>query len=118
MAAAAFYVELKEKLSELSGILANGRVICHHGYNQMELRKLFVKRELPGFVDADRLYRLAGRIVKLAEEGLRERGFGEECYLKPLYGRVKSRENPAMRMLRERDAGRSIEEIILEYREL
>ncbi|MCD8132698.1 MAG: glutamate-cysteine ligase family protein [Clostridiales bacterium] len=118
MAVAAFYVGLKEKLSELSGILANDRVIYHHGYNQMELRKLFVKRELPGFVNADRLYHLAGRIVKLAEEGLRERGFGEECYLEPLYGRVKSRENPAMRMLRERDAGRSIEEIILEYRNL
>ncbi len=115
MSVAAFHIGLKEKLDQLSGILANDHIIYHHGYNASELRKLFVRSELPHFVDADALYDLTLRIVKLAEEGLAERGYGEERFLEPLFARVKNRENPAQRMLRERDAGRPIEEIIREY---
>ncbi|MCC8168332.1 MAG: glutamylcysteine synthetase [Clostridiales bacterium] len=115
MTVAAFHIGLKEKLDQLSGILQNDHIIYHHGYNASELRKLFVRRELPHFVDVDALYGLAYRIVKLAKEGLAERGYGEEKFLAPLFERIRKRENPAQRMLRERGEGRTVEEIVQEY---
>ena len=72
----------------------------------------------PDFIDADRLYGLLRQIVDLAQDGLRERGLGEEKYLTPLYERIEKRECPAEYMLKKTESGESIEKLILDFAEL
>ena len=90
-------------------------MIYHHGYTASELRNMFIRSELPSFVDEAAVYRLAKDIVDLAKEGLTDRGYGEEALLNPLYERLQARMNPAKRMLNLRRQGRDMEEILLEY---
>ncbi|MGN0275840.1 MAG: hypothetical protein ACI4CZ_01470 [Hominisplanchenecus sp.] len=118
MTVAAFHVGLKENLHSLTNLLHEDHVLYHQGYTATELRKMFVKSELPGFVDADALYELVRSVVDIASEGLEKRGFGEEGMLKPLYDRIEERENPAQRMLRLRREGMDLKDIILEYGKL
>ncbi len=115
MTQAAFHVGLREKLHDLTELLANDHVIYHHGYSAWELRKMLIQRNLPSFIDEDALYVLAGKIVSLAAEGLIARGKGEEIYLKPLYRRIESRTNPAKYMLDQLNRGISLESIIDEF---
>ncbi|KIR03476.1 putative glutamylcysteine synthetase [Lachnospiraceae bacterium TWA4] len=115
MTVAAFHVGLMEKLYELDKLMENDVVIYRHGYNASELRKLFIKRKLPGFVDIDQLYELAKKVVDLSKKGLESRGFKEEEYLDPLYHRIKNRTNPAEYLLSQREKGVSLEELILNY---
>ena len=118
MTVAAFHVGLKENLHSLTNLLHEDHVLYHQGYTATELRKMFVKSELPGFVDADALYELVRSVLDIASEGLEKRGFGEEGMLKPLYDRIEERENPAQRMLRLRREGMDLKDIILEYGKL
>lgn len=111
----AFQLGLKNKLYELEEIFENDEVIYHRGYNASELRKLFVKRQLPNFVDEDKLYTLIKQILDLSKEGLIERGYGEEVFLESLYERVKNRTNPAKDMLKKLGQDKSIEDIIDDY---
>lgn len=115
MTVAAFHVGLKENLDILSQKMEEDQVIYHHGYTASELRKMFVKRKLPDFVNEEEVYQLAYEVVQIAEQGLKARGFGEEVFLKPLYERIQTRENPAEKLLKQREAGKSMEEIILEF---
>ncbi|MCD7866614.1 MAG: glutamylcysteine synthetase [Clostridiales bacterium] len=115
MTVAAFHVGLMENLSGLDELMEQDHVIYHHGYTATELRRMLLMRELPGFVDPDALYELAGQVVALAEDGLKRRGLGEEIYLTPLYDRIRARQSPAKRMLLQKEAGVSLKEIILEY---
>lgn len=115
MTVAAFHLGLKEQLYQLEELLKQDHVIYHHGYTAGELRKLFNRSTLPSFVDEDHLYELVGKVLDLAKEGLKGRGYGEEELLLPLYGRMEHRTNPAKRMLELRDQGTDLEEIILEY---
>lgn len=115
MTVAAFHAGLKKNLKELTGLLKEDRVIYGHGYNASELRHLFIKRELPSFVERDAVYDLAQRILDLAASGLERRGFGEKELLTPLFERVEKRENPAERMLKRLSAGAGIEDVIKEY---
>ena len=118
MSVGAFQLGLKHNLDKLEQLLYNDKVIYHQGYNATELRKLLLKRELPSFVDEDKLYALIGEVLDLSREGLIKRGFGEEKYLDCLYERVENHTNPARRMLEELENGVKIEEIIREYGEL
>ena len=115
MCTAAFHVGLKCRLSELTELLLMDRTIYGRGYNATELRHLFIKRELPSFVNPDKVYELAKKVLEIAEKGLKDRGLGEEKFLKPLIQRVEKRENPAMHMLRRLEEGATIEEMIREY---
>ncbi len=115
MCVAAFHAGLKNRLHELTKLLENDKVIYGHGYNASELRHLMIKKELPSFVDADKVYGLAENILRLAEDGLKQRGFGEERYLIPLFERVKKRENPASYMLKKLSQGAGIEEVAKEF---
>ena len=108
-------IKIKNKLYELEEIFENDEVIYHRGYNASELRKLFVKRQLPNFVDEDKLYTLIKQILDLSKEGLIERGYGEEVFLESLYERVKNRTNPAKDMLKKLGQDKSIEDIIDDY---
>lgn len=96
-------------------MLENDRVIYHHGYNSCELRKILIKRDLPEFIDKDKLYSLAKQIVDLAYDGLVSRSQGEERLLEPLYQRILLQTNPANNMIDLKNSGVKLEEIIKEY---
>ena len=115
MTVAAFHLGLKKKLPELDKLLEEDHVLYHHGYSATELRRLFVKQELPAFVDKEQLYCLAGQIVDLAQSGLKERGFDEEQYLAPLYERIRQQQNPAQKMAARLKAGADLETVIHEW---
>ncbi|MGN1127130.1 MAG: glutamylcysteine synthetase, partial [Ruminococcus sp.] len=112
---AAFHLGLMENLEKLSSLLEKDRTIYGHGYNATELRKLFVKSELPEFVDQDKLYSLIKEILDLAYDGLRSRNKMEEQLLLPLYKRAEKRTNPAKTMLTLKKQGVDLQDIILEY---
>ena len=118
MSVGAFQLGLKHNLEKLSQVLDDDEVIYHQGYNPTELRKLLVKRELPSFVDEDKLYGLLRNILDLSREGLIKRGYGEEKFLDSLYERVEKHYNPASRMLDLLEEGLSIEDIIRNYGQL
>ena len=115
MTVAAFHAGLKNKLYELTELFDKDRVLYGHGYNATELRHLFIKRELPSFVEKDEVYELTGRILKLAAEGLESRGYGETELLDPLFERVKKKENPALYMLKRMADGATVEDMIKEF---
>ncbi|MBQ9679595.1 MAG: glutamylcysteine synthetase [Ruminococcus sp.] len=118
MALPAFHVGLAQRLDSLDELLRNDDVIYGRGYTPAQLRKMLVRRNLPDFIDVDRLYGLLRQIVDLAEDGLRERGLGEEKYLTPLYERIERRECPAEYMLRQTESGVSTEKLILDFAEI
>jgi hypothetical protein len=76
---------------------------------------MLVCEKLPGFLDEDGLYQLVKDVLDLAVDGLKSRGYGEECMLNPLYKRVENRSNPAKRLLDLRNQGVDMKDIILEY---
>lgn len=114
----AFQLGLKHNLDKLAVLLDEDEVIYHQGYNPTELRKLLVRRELPGFVDEEKLYSLLRNVLDLSREGLVSRGYGEEVFLDSLYERVESHSNPARNMLESLENGESIEKIIFDYGQL
>ncbi len=115
MTVSAFHVGLVEKVDELDKLLEEDHVLYHHSYTASELRKMFNMRELPGFVSEDDVYALAKTVIDLAAEGLKERGYGEEVFLEPLYDRIEKRENPATHLLKEKENGVPLADIIKEY---
>ncbi len=115
MTVAAFHIGLMDNLNKLSDLLKNDRIIYHHGYTASELRKMFVKKNLPDFVDKSSLYSLAKQVVDLSYEGLLNRGLGEEKFLYPLYERIAAQTNPAKAMLNLIKQGTDIEKIITDY---
>jgi len=94
-ASAAFHVGLMENRHSLSYLLSRDHSIYHNGYNAAELRRLFVKRELPEWLDRAEVSRLLLQILDLAEDGLSRRGLQEEHFLTPLYLRAERLESPA-----------------------
>lgn len=115
---AAFHLGLADKLTELSELLENDHVLYHKGYNAGELRKLLIRNNLPDFAASDDIYALTRRIVDLSYNGLKERGLGEEKYLIPLYERIKRKTNPAKHMLKLKNNGKDIKDIIIQYAEI
>ena len=79
---------------------------------------MFVKRYLPEFINKKDFKKLTKEILDLSEEGLKERGFGEEKYLKPLYERLEEGRNPAEKLLQLREDRVKMEDIILDYAKL
>lgn len=118
MTVAAFHLGLKNQLDELNEILKQDYSIYHLGYTATELRKMFVKREIPSFIDQDSLYHFAGKILDLSWRGLVKRGYGEESFLTPLYGRLENRTNPGKQLLELLEQGESLEDMILAYGKL
>lgn len=115
MTVAAFHLGLKQELNKLANVLNQDKIIYQHGYTPTELRRLFVKNELPIFVNEDELYELTKKIVDIAKQGLVARGFGEETMLDALYDRINERTNPAKKMMQLRAQGIPMEEIVLKY---
>lgn len=118
MCVAAFHLGLKDKLDELDELIKNDDVIYHKGYTASELRKLFIQRDIPSFIDKNDLCRLTREIVDLASDGLKERGIGEEIFLKTLYGRIKNHTNPGKSFINSLNDGVKLEKIIEDYGKL
>ena len=118
MCVAAFHLGLKDKLDELDQIIKNDDVIYHKGYTASELRKLFIQSNIPSFIDKKDLCKLTTDIVDLAYDGLKERGIGEEIFLKTLYERIKNHTNPGKFFIDSISNGVSLEEIIEDYGKL
>lgn len=111
----AFHIGLKENLGALDDLLRGDDVIYGHGFSPIQLRKMLLRRKLPAFIDADRLYALLEAVVDTARDGLIKRGLGEEAYLAPLYERIARRASPVEQMLRALENGVPEEEIIVDY---
>lgn len=79
----AFHLGLFNNLEKLGNYLDNLPLYekYHHDYRHM--RRLFAKIPLPTD-DEKELDVICSHLVKLAEEGLQSRGYGEESYLKDL----------------------------------
>lgn len=118
MCVAAFHLGLKDKLDEMDEIIKNDDVIYHKGYTASELRKLFIQRDIPSFIDKNDLCRLTREIVDLASDGLKERGIGEEIFLKTLYERIKNHTNPGKSFINYLNDGVKLEKIIEDYGKL
>lgn len=115
MASGAFHAGLMENLHKLTEILEQDDVIYHKGYNASELRRMFVKRELPDTFDWKAVSDLLGEILDIAKEGLQKRGFGEEVFLKPLYQRAETLLSPAREMVSGFAVGKTWDDYIDEY---
>lgn len=115
MTVAAFHLGLKDKLNELEELINNDDVIYHKGYTASELRKLLVYNELPSFIDGKGICALSKEVVDLANLGLKERGIGEEKFLKPLYLRIKKHTNPGKTVIDSLQRGVSLEKLIHDY---
>ena len=114
----AFYFGLINQIDKLNQILDDDTIVYNKPYSLTELRKMFVKFNLPEFVEKDKLKNLLIKILDLASEGLKERGKQEEELLKPLYKRARSLENPAQRLIKHLNSGGKVEELIHEYGKL
>ena len=79
------------------------------------LRELFVRRELPEFLDRDAVSDLLIQVLDLAKAGLQKRGMGEEHFLEPLYHRARYLLSPARQMVEGLDAGVPLEQYIKDY---
>ncbi|ADC46315.1 gamma-glutamylcysteine synthetase GshA2 [Methanobrevibacter ruminantium M1] len=117
MSVAAFHVGLKHKTDELNELFLKSG-IYKNDCDANELRKLLIRREIPDFVDMEKIYGLALKVLDLAKEGLLERDLGEEVFLDSLYDNLNNRTNPGKRLLDSLDGGKSLEEIIKEYGEV
>ena len=115
MAAGAFHAGLMENLHSLTYTLDNDHVIYHKGYNASELRRQFVKIQLPDIYDKNDLAELLVKVVDLAAAGLKIRAKGEEKFLAPLYERAEKLLSPAAQMMSGIAAGKSIDDYIYEY---
>ncbi len=115
MTVAAYFTGLQHKLSQLDELLTNDTALYHHGYAASELRKLFNAGQVPAAIDESALYKLVEHVLDLAQEGLKERGLGEEAYLAPLYDRAQKHTNPAKAMLQRIADGESLETVIRDY---
>ena len=114
---AAFHVGLKHKTDELNELFLKSG-IYKNDCDANELRKLLIRREIPDFVDMEKIYGLALKVLDLSKEGLLERDLGEEVFLDSLYDNLNNRTNPGKRLLDSLDGGKSLEEIIKEYGEV
>jgi len=112
---AAFHLGLIGRTGELNGIFDADHALYHRGYGATELRKLCNRRELPPFADAGAVKRLLLSVLALSESGLKERGYGEEKYLAPLFRRAELLTNPAKELLARTDAGEDVENVILDF---
>lgn len=118
MSAAAFHVGLMRNLTALTALLEQDKVLYRHGYHAVELRDLCGRRTIPDFVDSNRLRMLLLQVLQLAEDGLVQRGYGEEIFLQPLYRRAEQLTNPAKQMLLDLENGMTMESLILSYASL
>lgn len=115
MSTGAFHAGLLESLHALTERLNQDHVIYHRGYNASELRRMFVKRQLPAIFDWKQVSELLFDILELSELGLKNRGYGEEKFLRPLYKRAETLLSPGREMMEGIANGKTIDDYIEAY---
>ncbi|OJU18527.1 MAG: hypothetical protein BGN88_13010 [Clostridiales bacterium 43-6] len=95
MTVAAFHAGLFEMTSELNHLLSRSRWLFQKDITPSRLRKTFCSCIIPPHISRLELKELLLRILHLAKEGLKRRGYREEWFLEPLYERAKQLTNPA-----------------------
>lgn len=116
MSVAAFHLGIVHKIDQVEKLLNNNQI--NYGYSLPEIRELFLKRDIPDFVNKESLRNFIINILDIAKEGLIERGNGEEVFIDCLFKRAEKLESPALKFLRDREAGISEETLIKEYAEI
>jgi hypothetical protein len=77
---------------------------------------MFVKSDLPDFVNKEEFKKFLKTIIDLANNGLKIRGYSEEKLLEPLYKRANSLENPAQRVINHiKNFDEDLNTLILDY---
>lgn len=115
MASGALHAGLMENIGQLSEILEKDTSIYHNGYNASELRRMFNRRRKADIFDWKKVSTQLLSILELAENGLKKRGYGEEHFLKPLYGRAEKLLSPGRQMEEGMENGKTLEDYIEEY---
>jgi len=103
MSAAALGVGLLEARSEIEAYIGDalGEGSGAYGEPAWEAMRLWHRQVIRNGLDAPQpAPGFLARLLALAEEGLRQRGMGEEGLLAPLYSRLERGENPAQRARR------------------
>ncbi len=118
MSPAAFHTGLMEEIPALSALLSDQSPLYKDGKSPMELRRLYVKRELPDSVCRKEISGLLQEVLALAEKGLKKRGRGEEVFLQPLYRRAELLLSPAREMAEGLSEGKELEYYIRKFAEL
>ena len=112
---AAFHIGLSEKLDEVNELLNNDVILYHHGYTSGELRKIMNNRVIPDFIDKKALIKLSVKVLDLAREGLKKRGFGEEAFLENIFDRAEKLLSPARKIVNGLENGKTIEDFVYEF---
>lgn len=115
MASGALHAGLMENLHSVTELLKEDHTIYHKGYNASELRRMFVRKELPNTFDWKAVSGTLLHILDLAKQGLYQRGLGEEGFLTPLYRRAERLLSPAREMINGLDKGKTLDNYIEEY---
>jgi gamma-glutamylcysteine synthetase len=118
MCVSAFHTGITRRLNQVKELLDKDNTIYNRGYTPTELRKLFVKKDLPSFVNKQELKTLLVKVIDIAYEGLKDRGKGEERFIDCLYERAESLEPPAKYYLKRKAQGVDDESIIFEFAEI
>ncbi|MDR2192218.1 MAG: hypothetical protein LBO62_05015 [Endomicrobium sp.] len=113
----AFHLGLigRKQVEKINELLKSDRVIYGHGYTASELRRIMNMRKMSNFADPQKLQKLLLQILSIAQDGLKERGLGEEIFLQPLFKRAQKFTNPARDLLERMENGDAIENIIKDY---
>ena len=114
----ALQLGLAENLYALERLFHEDTILYHHGFSAHELRKMFNVGYIPDLIDRNALIEQILDIVRLSEEGLRKRGYGEEKYLGPVFDRALRLSSAAKDMKEYLAKGRHLNEVIREYAEL
>lgn len=114
MSVPAFNVGIQEKLDEVRDLIMDSGMLSR-GYDLMQLRRMSVMRELPDFMKGKAASKLLQGIVDLAAQGLRERGYGEERYIEPLYPRAEQIMSPGRELVEGLESGQSVRTFIDRY---
>ena len=114
----ALHAGLINKTSQLAEILNSDTAVFNKGMTVSEIRDAFNEGRIPDQVNDNELKALLKKIIDLSAEGLRERGYGEEHFLTPLYARAEKLMSPAKQMTEGLRNGKPIEFYIKEYAEI
>lgn len=79
------------------------------------LREWMSLQDIPAFVSKKELKNTLIEILNIATTGLKQRGFGEEQLLQPLYNRANRLSNPAKDMVKGLKHDKTINDFIVEY---
>ncbi|MBP5187281.1 MAG: hypothetical protein J6040_09550, partial [Clostridiales bacterium] len=114
----AFHAGLKKNLGTLAVYLDDLHQIYDQAYSIGELRKIFVRKELPGFISKTELAAILTDLIDIAKEGLERRNLNEEVFLEPLYRRAKEVLSPGRETVEGQMQGRTIEYYIDSFSEI